>query len=105
VAKTVRKPAPKKKAPAKKEAKEVPPALSHGLTQLYYEIDTVKMQMEMFSDEDLFDYCLPQIEQYKHKELDRLYPKLLQGKKLAPDERKKLEAFCILAHTELFLVV
>jgi hypothetical protein len=90
----------------KKKAKEVVnDTISHPLTQLYYEIDTVKMQLEMFSDEDLLDYCMSDIEKYKHQELDRLYPKLLQGKKLAPEERKKLEAFCILANTELFLVV
>ena len=81
------------------------PALSQSLSQLYYEIDTVKLQMEMFSDEDLYDYCLPHIEMYKHKEMDRLYPKLAQGKKLDEKERKSLEAFCILANTELFLVV
>lgn len=97
--KTIRKRKPKV------EAKEIVPAISHSLTQLYYEIDTVKIQMELFSDEDLFDYCMPQIEMYKNKELDRLYPKLSQGKKLEPSERKALEAFCILANTELFLVV
>lgn len=101
-----KKPVRRKKAPAKeKETNENVHAVSPSLTQLYYEIDTVKLQIEMFSDEDLFDYCLPQIEQYKHKELDRLYPKLAQGKKLNKEERQKLEAFCILAHTELFLIV
>jgi hypothetical protein len=78
---------------------------SFALTQLYYEIDTVKLQMDMFSDEDLYDYCLHHIEMYKHKELDRLYPKLAQGKKLDKIERRALEAFCILANTELGLEV
>lgn len=99
-----------KKAPIKRrklKEKEAPKevATSFPLTQLYYEIDTVKLQMEMFSDEDLYDYCLPHIEMYRHRDLDKLYPKVAQGKKLDKEERRALEAFCILANTELFLIV
>jgi hypothetical protein len=94
---------------AKKEPSNNPPtfevATSHSLTQLYYEMDTVKLQMDMFTDAELFDYCIDHIQMYKNKELDRLYPKLAQGKELTPEERRKLEAFCILANTELFIHV
>jgi phage terminase small subunit len=68
-------------------------------------MDTLKLQMEMFNDGELFDYCIDHIQMYKNKELDRLYPKLTQGKNLTPEERRKLEAFCILVNTEIFVVV
>ena len=109
-----------KKVPAKRKKKtdsDLPPpvpaeaktpkteGISHSLTQLYYEIDTVKFMMEMFSDTDLYDHCMLEIDKYNHKELDSYYEKLSQGKSLSKDERKKLEAFCILTNTDLFLVV
>lgn len=96
----------KKKKPEVKEIKvEKTPAISHSLTQLYYDIDTVKLQMEIFDDSQLFEYCLPHIEMYRHRELDRLYPKISAGGKLTQEERQKLEAFCILANTELCISV
>lgn len=93
----------RRKPKAKKEPVK-PDVISYGLSQLYYEIDTVKMQMNMLSDDDLYDYCIPHIEMYKHVELDRLYPKLAEGRTLEKSERKALEAFFILANTQLFLI-
>lgn len=93
----------KKKAQTEKKVVEV--ATSYSLTELYYDIDTVKIQMRYFSDAELFEYCLPHIEMYKQKELDRLYPKIAQGKKLEKKERGSLEAFCILANTDLCISV
>lgn len=96
----------KSKVEAKKEKKEaVEPAVSFSLTQLYYDIDTVKIKMQYFTDAELFEYCLPHLEMYEHRELDRLYPKISAGGKLSKKERESLEAFCILANTELCLTV
>lgn len=102
---TEKKPQVKRKPKTPDVKKEKPAAVSQPLSQLYYEIDTVRFMMEMFSDADLFDYCAPHIEMYKHKELDKYYDKLIIGEKLTPEERKKLEAFCILVNVDLFLVV
>lgn len=51
------------------------------------------------SDSDLYDFCLSQIEQYNHYELDALYPKLAGGGELTKAERAALEGFCVLANS------
>lgn len=96
-----------KKVVRKTKVEKVPTEIgtSYSLSQLYYELDTVKLQMEYFTDAELYDYCMDHIQMYKHRELDRLYPKISQGGSLTKPERKALEAFCILANTELCLSV
>lgn len=89
----------------KEEKAPVKVGVSLSLTELYYDIDTVKMGMRNYTDSELFDFCMDHIQMYEHKELDRLYPKLAAGGKLEKTEREALEAFCILANTELCLSV
>ena len=94
----------KKEAPvAAKQQKPV--SISYSLTQLYYDIDTVKMLIGDYTDAVLFDYCSDQITQSQNRQLDRLYNKISAGGKLEKAERESLEAFCILANTELCLSV
>ena len=90
---------------AKVEKKEAPVSVSYSLTQLYYDIDTVKMLIGDYTDAELFDYCSDQITQSQNRQLDRLYNKISAGGKLEKAERESLEAFCILANTELCLSV
>lgn len=95
----------KVKRRTKVEAPEKEVGVSLSLSQLYYDMDTVKLTIEYFSDDELFEYCLPHLEMYNNRELDRLYPKIAAGGRLTKKEREKLEAFCILANTELCLTV
>lgn len=88
------------------EKKEViSDAVSTGISQLYYEMDTVRMQIKTMKDDELFDFCIPHIDLYKQYDLDKLYPKLIDGKPLDQKERSALEGFCILVNTDLVLVV
>jgi hypothetical protein len=96
------------KAPVKrrkKATKKIEIATSYSLSELYYGMETVKMQMQEMNDGELFDLCSHHIEMYNHVKLDALYPKLANGQKLTKKERNELEAFCILANTELCVEV
>ena len=77
------------------------PAISYPVTQLYYDIDTIRMTMKPMNDLELFDYASHHIEMYKKYDLDCLYEKLSQDEKLTEEERESLEAFCILANTDM----
>lgn len=91
------------KKKAKDLTREITPAISYSLTQLYYEMDTIKMQMATFSDADLIDFIVSHIDMYSHSGMDKLYDKIACGDNLAPEERKEVEAFCILANTEMVI--
>lgn len=86
-----------------KKKAEKPAVISHSITELYYEIDTFRLMLLDFSDSALYDYCISDIEEAGAYELDSYYDKLKDGIKLTKEERNKLEAFCILVNTEMFL--
>lgn len=71
------------------------------LSEVYYELQTVRDTLKYLTDGDLYDCCMPYIDMFGREDLDQFYEKLSQGGDLEDDERKKLEAFYILVSTEL----
>lgn len=76
---------------------------SNILEHVIYELQTLRNEMQELSDVDLYDRCLMDIELYKRHDLDALYDKLYEGKKLTPKERKAVEAFYILANMDFMV--
>lgn len=70
------------------------------LSQVFYDLQTIRKTIEHLSDADLYDYCIMDIDVYKRVDLDQLYDKLAAGGKLTASERKELEAFYTLVSVD-----
>lgn len=73
------------------------------LSQVYYDMQTIKNVTKTLSDIDLMDQCLMDIQMFQRHDLDKLYDKLAVGEKLSREERKELESFYILANVDFMV--
>ncbi len=85
----------------RKKKKAVEPAICRGISFISYELETVQSQIEELNDAELYEFAMPHIEMYRHEGMDRLYGKIAAAKKLSKKERIALEAFVLLANTEM----
>ena len=74
---------------------------SQAITDIDYEIDTIKMVLSPLSDSELLSHYSRKIMKSENDELITLAGVLEQGMGLSDTERQKLEAFAILCDSEL----
>jgi hypothetical protein len=77
--------------------------MPQDLSQVFYDMQTIRNIIKDLSDADLYDQCLMDIDMHKRKDLDELYDKLAAGGRLTSEERLKVESFYILTNVD-FLV-
>jgi hypothetical protein len=70
------------------------------LSNVYFDLETVRREIQGLSDIELYDYCISDIDLHKREDLDQLYDKLAGGGKLTSEERKELESFYTLVSLE-----
>lgn len=74
--------------------------LTQDLYAVFYDMQTIKKELEQLNDGELMNACLMDIEMFQRHDLDALYDKLAIGKKLTGEERTSLESFYILANID-----
>lgn len=73
------------------------------LYNVFYDLQTIRMELKDKPDAALYNECAFEIDEYKREDLDQLYEKLVEGKKLSREERQELENFYTLTNVR-FLV-
>lgn len=73
------------------------------LDNVFYELETTRASIKGLSDNDLYDYCIIDIQVHQRHDLDDLYEKLAAGGKLSTQERKELESFYILSSMDFLI--
>lgn len=78
--------------------------LEQDLHEMYFDLSTIRKELNDLNDVDLYDRCLMDIQVFQRHDLDLLYDKLAAGEKLTAKERGEVESFYILANMD-FLVI
>lgn len=80
----------------------VPFTLAENYSQVQYEMESIEIESEHWSDRDYLEQLLAFLNQgYKFEGLETLYKKVNEGKDLTEVERKQIQNWYMLANMEV----